>query len=159
MTDRYDLRTVAEAASDAWDTTPESHKPILRDCSDALVQAADELDRLQAIESEYNACRDEVVRIASRESAMAEQLTRERDEARTDAERERRYYKEHTNEYIGCISQMYQIAEGPNRNVDGNEVEAVRELKRERDEARAIIERLRDAFKTLEIAIQEWQHA
>jgi len=41
----YDLRTLADGAADAWDSAPESHKPILRDCADALIEAADELDR------------------------------------------------------------------------------------------------------------------
>lgn len=45
----HNLRTVADGAADAWDTAPESHKPILRDCSDALMQAADEIERLRAI--------------------------------------------------------------------------------------------------------------
>ena len=46
MSEKHDLRIVAEASSDAWDTAPESHRPILRDCSDALLQAATELERL-----------------------------------------------------------------------------------------------------------------
>ena len=46
MSTKYNLRTVADGASDAWDTAPESHKPILRDCADALTQAADEIERL-----------------------------------------------------------------------------------------------------------------
>lgn len=45
----HNLRTVSEGACDAWDTAPESHKPILRDCSDALLAAADEIERLRAI--------------------------------------------------------------------------------------------------------------
>lgn len=49
MSTKYDLRIVADGASDAWDTAPESHKPILRDCSDALTQAADNIELLQAI--------------------------------------------------------------------------------------------------------------
>ena len=49
MSTEYDLRTVADGASDAWDTAPESHKQILRDCSDALTQAADEIELLQVI--------------------------------------------------------------------------------------------------------------
>jgi hypothetical protein len=32
-------------SQEAWDSAPESHKPILRDCADALIEAADELDR------------------------------------------------------------------------------------------------------------------
>jgi hypothetical protein len=48
MSTKYDLRTVADGASDAWDTAPESHKKILRDCADALTQAADETERLRA---------------------------------------------------------------------------------------------------------------
>ena len=44
----YDLRTLADGAADAWDDAPEAFKPILRDCSDALIEAADGLDRLRA---------------------------------------------------------------------------------------------------------------
>ena len=42
----HNLRTVADGAADAWDTAPESHKKILRDCADSLMQAADEIERL-----------------------------------------------------------------------------------------------------------------
>jgi hypothetical protein len=75
-----------------------------------------------------------------------EQLTRERDEARADSERERRYSKE----YVNCISQIYQIADGPNRDVQGNEIEAVRELRRERDEAREAARQLLGQTETFE---------
>lgn len=44
QTERFDLRTVAEGAAAAWDDAPEFLKPILRDCSDALLQAAEETD-------------------------------------------------------------------------------------------------------------------
>lgn len=48
MGTKYDLRTVADGASDAWDSAPESHRPILRDCANALCQAAEESEQLQA---------------------------------------------------------------------------------------------------------------
>lgn len=43
-----ELRTLADGASSAWQDAPEFLKPILRDCSDALVGAADEIERLRA---------------------------------------------------------------------------------------------------------------
>lgn len=42
----FDLRTLADGAANAWDDAPEFLKPILRDCSDALTEAANEIDRL-----------------------------------------------------------------------------------------------------------------
>lgn len=55
MSTKYDLRTVADGAADAWDTAPESHKKILRDCADALTQAADNIELLQAIVNRQHA--------------------------------------------------------------------------------------------------------
>ena len=64
-----------------------------------------------------------------------DRLTRERDSER-----------DLVTGLVNRISEIYQIADGPNRDVDGNEVESVRELRRERDEARGGI---RDAYNWL----------
>lgn len=51
-------------------------------CSETMRQSADELDRLLAIESEYNRCRERVAEIASRESEQHAEQRREIDRLR-----------------------------------------------------------------------------
>lgn len=43
----YDLRTLADGAAAAWQDAPEFLRPILRDCADALIEAADFIDQLK----------------------------------------------------------------------------------------------------------------
>ena len=58
-----DLRTLADGAAAAWADAPEEFKPLLRDCADALVQAAEELDGLRAyVEADCRCPRCEAVR-------------------------------------------------------------------------------------------------
>jgi hypothetical protein len=56
--DKFDLRALADGAAAAWDDAPKSHQPILRDCSDALTEAADDIERLQEIVSSDCASQD-----------------------------------------------------------------------------------------------------
>lgn len=43
----YDLRTLAHVAAASWKDAPKAVKPILRDCADALTEAADFIEQLK----------------------------------------------------------------------------------------------------------------
>ena len=48
MSERFDLRILAEGAAAAWEDAPNEFNPLLRDCSEAMIEAADEIERLRA---------------------------------------------------------------------------------------------------------------
>ena len=55
MNELIDLRTLAEAAGDAWEDAPEFLKPVLKECADRLLTAADEIERMTATLSRIQA--------------------------------------------------------------------------------------------------------
>ena len=64
MSERFDLRILAEGADAAWEDAPEEFKTILRDCSDAMTEAADEIERL----------RDELASVRQHEAGLVEAI-------------------------------------------------------------------------------------
>lgn len=61
--------------------------------------------------------------------------------------------------YVAVIGQIYQIAEGPDRDVEGDEVAAVRQLRRERDEMAKEIGRLQSLLVPCRMDSTEQQWA
>ena len=74
------------------------------------------------------------------------QIVEEQERQIAELTRERDAEQDLVKGLVNRIGEIYQIADGPSRGVEGNEVEAVRELRRELDEAKAVLEQIRQSF-------------